>query len=112
MAHHEVDVDAMLGRIELRQFYEWRNFAALIGPIGIQRTDWQFAKVLALIYNRSRSKGQRAIDAREFMPDWHPITFTERMKRSMARMKAWKFQRSPAARKRREQARRKKGAES
>lgn len=105
-------MDAMLGRISMRQFEEWRNFAALIGPIGIQRTDWQFAKVLALIYNRSRGKGQRAIDAREFMPDWHPITYEERMKRSTARMKAWAFQRSPAARKKRKQAGRKKGAES
>lgn len=100
----------MLDRISLRQFREWQNFAALVGPIGIQRTDWQFAKVLALIYNRSRGKNQRALDAREFMPNWHPITYAERMKRSMARMKAWAFQRSPKARKMREAGRHKRGA--
>lgn len=102
----------MLDRIPLRQFTEWQRFAALIGPIGMQRTDWQFAKVLSLIFNRSRGKNQRAMDAREFMPDWHPITYRERMKRSMARMKAWAFQRSPKARKMRAQGRRNKGDKS
>lgn len=102
----------MLARIPYRQFREWQEFANLIGPIGIQRTDWQFAQVLSLIFNRSRGKNQRAMNAQEFMPDWHPITYAERMKRSMFKMKAWAFQRSPKARKMREQGKRKKGDKS
>lgn len=102
----------MLDSIPYRQFREWQEFAALIGPLGIQRTDWQCARMLALTYNQGRGKNQRGMDAREFMPDWHPISYVERMKRSMAKMKAWAFQRSPEVRKMRKQGKRKKGDKS
>ncbi len=100
----------MLARISYRQFREWQQVANLIGPIGIQRADWQFAKVLAMIVNRTLVKGERALKPEDFMPDWECITHEERMRRSMIKVKAWAYQRSPEVRKMREQGKRKKGA--
>lgn len=61
----------MLAGMTSTEISELAAFEWLEPDVGL-RVDFGFARLLALVYNRTRGKGEREKTWHDFMPEWGP----------------------------------------
>lgn len=74
----------MLERMSAELLGEWQAFFLLGGSIREERADARFAKLEALVFNRTRGEKDEALGEQDFMPDWDGKYAEERVERRRA----------------------------
>lgn len=67
-----------MSRIDSRELTEWQAYERVAGPLGAERIDILFARLMSVIANANRSKSQRPYSAEQFMPKWDPEALPDR----------------------------------
>ena len=76
-------------RMSAREFAEWQAFAAVYGPIGPERGDWQAAQIEAALRNVWRASGQREVTVADRLLQWGPPERRQTKEETTAFVELW-----------------------
>lgn len=86
----QADVDGMLAGLTRRQVIRWLAYDR-VEPIGPPREDVRHARMMWLIYTRTRSRKDKPLKVADFIPRWSAVSTKakESWQSMKSRLKVW-----------------------